>query len=66
MREYQIQFKNRILNFSSNDYKFILDKVRPAFEAMETHVEIFELPSGKNLWMYCDGTVKLVSDKGEG
>ncbi len=49
------------MEFSDEDKEFIESKVRPAYEKMETHCEIFDLPSGSELWLYCDGRYKIIS-----
>lgn len=50
-----VEFKNAIYPFSDEDIDYLKNKVRPAIERMTTHLEIFELPSGKELWAYADG-----------
>ena len=46
-----------IEKLSEEDREFINTEVRAAFPEMVTHAEIFTLPSGKEIWVYCDGRV---------
>lgn len=42
-------------SLSEEDKEFVRAKVKPKFPDMEVHLEIFDLPSGKELYVYCDG-----------
>lgn len=45
------------------DWWWIQENVIPKFPKMETHLEIFELPSGKELHLWCDGVWNLIDKK---
>lgn len=48
---------------SDEDRKYIDTEVRAAFPEMETHLEIFPLPSGATLHLWCDGTYNLLHEQ---
>lgn len=43
------------MGFEKQDAEFLLDS-KPRLLEMETTAEIVDLPSGKSIWLYCDGT----------
>jgi hypothetical protein len=49
--------------FTDEEWNYIDTVVKEAFPEMESHVEIFTLPSGRELWMYCDGTWRVEEEK---
>lgn len=46
-------------DFSEEDLKRVKEFRDREYPNMETNVEIVGLPSGKNIWVYCDGRVFL-------
>lgn len=52
-------------DFSEEDAKKIKEFRDKEYPHMETNVEIVGLPSGKNIWVYCDGRVFLEDDENE-
>jgi hypothetical protein len=57
----RVGFKNGVFEFNDVDTEYLKAVVRPAAEVMETHMEIFDLPSGKTLNLWCDMTADVIS-----
>lgn len=55
-----VKFTNRVYMLCREDVEFLNNVVRPGFEDMEVHMEIFDLPSGKTLHLWCDGTADVI------